>query len=408
MDETSTSYSIIEGQSIIHPPYFDGTNYGYWKRRMNIWIRAQDPRFWSLIQEGVCIPMKPKFEWSDEEYKKIEQNARAINFLFCAVNDEDFSKISTYQSAKQMWDKLQEIYEDKETHICLITRQEDHEVNISNSNDELQDMYDELLEEFTKISQEYSLSKKKVLEQQKEIDILKNENKILGKQSCESQNSSCESCIAHVKDIEELKKDLAKLSSPPKSLNNLLSSQKHSKDKEGVDNDSNKPSGSKNTFVIHKKINKQPQQVMPKETRKMVRKPTREPIRQPQAFRQPRNNRYNEVHWKPPKHASYRYDQTYAHKEPYRPHYRQTNMNRYNEVHWQKPKYASYRKPYRMHNPHVTCHYCSKIGHIAPLCFTKHRHMYYQSQNMRWDFNGQFAHTNLQGPKFTWVPKSKF
>ena len=88
------------------------------------------------------------------------------------------------------------------------------------------------------------------------------------------------------------------------------------------------------------------------------------------------------------------------------------HKNMHNNMYRTTPRNASYRppfrQPYRMHNSNVTGHYCCKVGHIAPVCFTKHRHMHFQSQNKRWVPYKQFAHTNPQGPKFTWVPKQNF
>ncbi|VFQ79452.1 unnamed protein product [Cuscuta campestris] len=111
---------IGEGQSTSRPPLFDGTNYSYWKERMRIYIRSTNFQLWLVIKNGEEIPMKkvgettvPKTEdeFDAEDIKKIENYAKAINMLYCAVNPDDYRKISCCSTAKEMWDKLEVTYE---------------------------------------------------------------------------------------------------------------------------------------------------------------------------------------------------------------------------------------------------------------------------------------------------------
>ncbi|VFQ77255.1 unnamed protein product [Cuscuta campestris] len=111
---------IGEGQSTSRPPLFDGTNYSYWKERMRIYIRSTNFQLWLVIKNGEEIPMKkvgettvPKTEneFDVEDIKKIENYAKAINMLYCAVNPDDYRKISCCTTAKEMWDKLEVTYE---------------------------------------------------------------------------------------------------------------------------------------------------------------------------------------------------------------------------------------------------------------------------------------------------------
>ncbi|VFQ95950.1 unnamed protein product [Cuscuta campestris] len=111
---------IGEGQSTSRPPLFDGTNYSYWKERMRIYIRSTTFQLWLVIKNGEEIPMKKvddklipktKDEFDAEDIKKIENYAKAINMLYCAVNPDDYRKISCCTTAKEMWDKLEVTYE---------------------------------------------------------------------------------------------------------------------------------------------------------------------------------------------------------------------------------------------------------------------------------------------------------
>ncbi|MED6178272.1 hypothetical protein PIB30_105946, partial [Stylosanthes scabra] len=210
--------------------------------------------------------------------------------------------ISSCETAKGIWDKLNVTYEEDKKHkayvsweneddfsiisdkdevanICLMENED--EVNDSNStNNELQDAHDSLYEEFAKVAQEFSLIKKKNMAFQKEIEFLKNENKTLGELKLNSENESCKSCKEH----EKLSLDKFEASS--KSLDKILSSQKYANDREGVGYDINNPSSSKENKVARKLI------------------------KQPQAQKHASNFRRNKTKWQSPKHASYRsYDQ---------------------------------------------------------------------------------------------------
>ncbi|VFQ93973.1 unnamed protein product, partial [Cuscuta campestris] len=111
---------VTEGQSTTRPPLFDGTNYSYWKERMRIFIQSNEYKLWLIVKNGCGIPMKkvgevnvPKTEeeFTDEDCKKMELNAKAINMIYCGVNADDYRKISRCETAKQMWEKLEVTYE---------------------------------------------------------------------------------------------------------------------------------------------------------------------------------------------------------------------------------------------------------------------------------------------------------
>ncbi|VFQ71624.1 unnamed protein product [Cuscuta campestris] len=55
---------------------------------------------------------KTEDEFDAEDIKKVENYAKAINMLYCAVNPDDYRKISCCSTAKEMWDKLELPFED--------------------------------------------------------------------------------------------------------------------------------------------------------------------------------------------------------------------------------------------------------------------------------------------------------
>ncbi|KAL4325622.1 hypothetical protein GQ457_11G022870 [Hibiscus cannabinus] len=133
MASTSTSFSMEEGQSISKPPFFNGVNYPYWKNRMMLFIRSTDYSIWDVVLDGPFTPMKregdslvPKqrHEWNDEERRRVQMNAKAMHILFCALGPDEFAKMSSCSSAKEIWDKLEVTHEGtsevKETKIGLL------------------------------------------------------------------------------------------------------------------------------------------------------------------------------------------------------------------------------------------------------------------------------------------------
>ncbi|GKU99545.1 hypothetical protein SLEP1_g12380 [Rubroshorea leprosula] len=106
----------LEGLSTTKPPFFDGTNYNYWKNRMKVLMFANVPKAWIVTMKGPYVPMKvvgeselPKeeVEWNDEDLVKIMINNKAINILQCALNPTKFHRVSGWDTTKEMWDMLE-------------------------------------------------------------------------------------------------------------------------------------------------------------------------------------------------------------------------------------------------------------------------------------------------------------
>ncbi|KAK5836860.1 hypothetical protein PVK06_012663 [Gossypium arboreum] len=100
---TSTFMSIFlgESQSINRLSYFNDANYSYWKTRMTLFIQANNYAMWDIIMDGPTIPQKkeskifvPKSnnKWNDEDRKNMQQNAKAMHTLFCALGPDEYSK----------------------------------------------------------------------------------------------------------------------------------------------------------------------------------------------------------------------------------------------------------------------------------------------------------------------------
>ncbi|KAL4334968.1 hypothetical protein GQ457_07G005590 [Hibiscus cannabinus] len=77
-------------QSIDKPPYFNGTNYSYWKNNMMLFMQSIDYKLSKIIDDVSTIPKKlvgdilvPKerHEWNDQE-RKLETKIRILNLSY--------------------------------------------------------------------------------------------------------------------------------------------------------------------------------------------------------------------------------------------------------------------------------------------------------------------------------------
>ena len=99
------------GQSLIIPPLFDGTNYAYWKVRMRAFLQSLDEKVWQAIEIGWTKSKEAPANQDETNIKAINFNSRALNALFNAVTNEEFKKISSIETAKEVWTILQTTYE---------------------------------------------------------------------------------------------------------------------------------------------------------------------------------------------------------------------------------------------------------------------------------------------------------
>ena len=115
-----------EGLSTTRPPYFDGIGYNFWKQRMRIFLSASDFEVWQIVEDGFTIPKSPRDTWTNEEKKASTLNARAMNALFCALNEVEYNRVSLCTSAKDIWVLLQVTHEGtnqvKESKIGALTQ----------------------------------------------------------------------------------------------------------------------------------------------------------------------------------------------------------------------------------------------------------------------------------------------
>ncbi|KAH9670243.1 hypothetical protein KPL70_016903 [Citrus sinensis] len=150
---TLNDLTCREGQSTTRLPFFDGNDYAYWKTRMRIYLQALDYEIWEVVCDGPFMPTfkdeveddipKPSSQWSELEKRKMSLNSKAINALFCALNKKEFHRVSSCESAQEIWNKLEVVYEGtnqvKGSKISRYTRQ--YELFQMEQNENVYSMY---------------------------------------------------------------------------------------------------------------------------------------------------------------------------------------------------------------------------------------------------------------------------
>ncbi|XP_019171062.1 PREDICTED: uncharacterized protein LOC109166624 [Ipomoea nil] len=103
------------------PPALLGTNFSYWKARMQIYILAQGEGVWNAIENEWKTPVddkgnaKPRVDWSEEEKTEYDFNSKAMNAIYGAVSEDTFKLIASTHIAKIAWSILCDHHEGNTT-----------------------------------------------------------------------------------------------------------------------------------------------------------------------------------------------------------------------------------------------------------------------------------------------------
>lgn len=107
-------------QSLSVPPFFDGSNYAYWKVRMCAFLKSLDEHVWISVQNGWkpssttvsgTINLTDISLWTKDELAACNWNSKGIHALFMALSPEEFRRVSMCETAKEVWDILETTHE---------------------------------------------------------------------------------------------------------------------------------------------------------------------------------------------------------------------------------------------------------------------------------------------------------
>ncbi|GAV58341.1 UBN2 domain-containing protein, partial [Cephalotus follicularis] len=119
---------------------------------MTIFLQSLDYQLWHIIVNGPRMPTrtiegvvspKPENEYNDNDFRMLQLNSKAKHVLFCVVGPNEFNRISSCDSAKQMWDLLEVTYEGtnqvKESEISMLVHE--YELFIMHDHESISDMF---------------------------------------------------------------------------------------------------------------------------------------------------------------------------------------------------------------------------------------------------------------------------
>ena len=112
-------------QSLNASPYFDGSNYAFWKVRMRAFLCSINESVWNSVDIGWTGPKAAKSEWDKVALATANANSKTLNVIFCDVSPDEFHRISYVTIAKEAWKILETIYEGtkkmKDTKLQMLT-----------------------------------------------------------------------------------------------------------------------------------------------------------------------------------------------------------------------------------------------------------------------------------------------
>ena len=112
-------------QSLNAPPYFDGSNYAFWKVRMRAFLCSIDESVWDAVDIGWTRPEEAKSIWDKAALAASNTNSKTLNAIFCGVTSDEFHRISYITVAKEAWEILETTYEGtkkvKDTKLQILT-----------------------------------------------------------------------------------------------------------------------------------------------------------------------------------------------------------------------------------------------------------------------------------------------
>ncbi|GAV84092.1 UBN2 domain-containing protein, partial [Cephalotus follicularis] len=119
---------------------------------MTIFLQSLDYELWHIVVNGPRLPTKtiegvvspkPKNEYNDNDFRMIQLNSKAKHVLFCAVGPNEFNRISSCDSAKEMWNLLEVTYEGtnqvKESKISILVHE--YELFMMHDYESISDMF---------------------------------------------------------------------------------------------------------------------------------------------------------------------------------------------------------------------------------------------------------------------------
>ncbi|KAL4597982.1 hypothetical protein ACB092_11G027700 [Castanea dentata] len=92
-------------------PYFDGSNYTFWKVYMRAFLCSINESVWDAVEIGWTRLEASKSTWDKATLTTANANSKALNAIFCGVSPDEFHRISHVTIAKEAWKIFETTYE---------------------------------------------------------------------------------------------------------------------------------------------------------------------------------------------------------------------------------------------------------------------------------------------------------
>ena len=79
-------------QSLNATPFFDGSNYAFWKVRMRAFLCSINESGWDAVENGWTKPEAAKSTWDKAALVAANANSKALNVIFCGVSPNEGTK----------------------------------------------------------------------------------------------------------------------------------------------------------------------------------------------------------------------------------------------------------------------------------------------------------------------------
>ncbi|CAM8999585.1 unnamed protein product [Rhodiola kirilowii] len=112
-------------ESFWKPPLLEPGQFDWWKDQFEAHVCSLDGQLWRIFEKGP-LPIleepnsdqdsddepvkKAKDDYTDEDYKRLEKNARAKKILYMALSPGNQIKVAMHKTAKDMYDGLVRLY----------------------------------------------------------------------------------------------------------------------------------------------------------------------------------------------------------------------------------------------------------------------------------------------------------
>ena len=82
------------------PPFFDGTYYDYWKRKMKLYLSSINDQVWDVTDSDYVILDQDNLTNTDKANKQC--NTMALNTIYNAIDSKVFEQIKDCEKASEV------------------------------------------------------------------------------------------------------------------------------------------------------------------------------------------------------------------------------------------------------------------------------------------------------------------